>query len=315
MQALALCQEMGNRHGEAICLRHLGRVHHLHGDHHEALSALDKSLTLCLRRDDAEGQAQCHESMAGVHLDLGDVRLAVQHLEESLALYTNCQVASRAMPTAAGESGEDGETGALEGIAGRLVGGEDEGDLIAAAGGGMQAEVQPGGGERAEQEEKGGKEESDVQRVSNKLQGARTLIKQANVAYEDYDQALRRAQAGAGAVPPAGESGGDDGGVDLGTAHRKPLLIDVIRGKKGEAGSEPAGMGGDVVLAPSGREHSKGKGGGPKFPLKFKMKVPGQDMSSHFKFLQSWTVHRKYYQTSDEADPTDPQASERADRA
>jgi len=50
--------------GEAICLRHLGQVHHLHGDHHEALSALDRSLTLCLRRDDAKGQALCHEHIA-----------------------------------------------------------------------------------------------------------------------------------------------------------------------------------------------------------------------------------------------------------
>jgi hypothetical protein len=33
--------------------------------------------------------------------------------------------------------------------------------------------------------------------------------------------------------------------------------------------------------------------------LKFKMKVPGQHKkSSHFKFLQSWTVHKKYYQTT-----------------
>jgi tetratricopeptide (TPR) repeat protein len=86
-QALALCHELGNRPGEAICLRHLGLVHHLHGDHHEALSALDRSLTLCLRRDDTNGQALCHEHISGVHLDLGDARLALQHLEEVLYLF------------------------------------------------------------------------------------------------------------------------------------------------------------------------------------------------------------------------------------
>ena len=85
-QALALCHELGNRPGEAICLRHLGLVHHLHGDHHEALSALDRSLTLCLRRDDTNGQALCHELISAVHLDLGYARLALQNLEDVLYL-------------------------------------------------------------------------------------------------------------------------------------------------------------------------------------------------------------------------------------
>ena len=137
---------MGNRPGEAICLRHLGRVHHLHGDHHEALAALDKSLTLCLRRDDAEGQAQCHESMAGVHLDLGDARLAVQHLEESLGLYKGRQAAAPVSFASAGETGggvavgdggEDwfklkaGQAGVLDGRGGddRLVG-QDGNDTL-----------------------------------------------------------------------------------------------------------------------------------------------------------------------------------------
>ena len=45
-----------------------------------------------------------------------------------------------------------------------------------------------------------------------------------------------------------------------------------------------------------------GRGGkqGPKFPLKFKLKMPGQNMSSHLKFLQNWSVHKKYYATSSE---------------
>ena len=90
-QALALCHELGNRPGEAICLRHLGLVHHLHGDHHEALSALDRSLTLCLRRDDTNGQALCHEHISGVHLDLGDARLALQHLRGQILQKKNIQ--------------------------------------------------------------------------------------------------------------------------------------------------------------------------------------------------------------------------------
>ena len=180
--------------------------------------------------------------------------------------------------------------------------GLDEGELIAAVGTTSLEEMGGDGRERPGGESKGEKDESSLVRVQKKLQDARTLIQQASAAYEDYDQALRRAQTVQGTAPVVGADG-DEGGVDLGTAHRKPQLIDVIRGKKDGSSGEPAGAGGDVVSAPSGREETKSKNGGPKFPLKFKLKVPGQDMSSHFKFLQSWSVHRKYYQTSDEADP------------
>ena len=294
---------MGNRPGEAICLRHLGRVHHLHGDHHEALSALDKSLTLCLRRDDAEGQAQCHEFMAGVHLDLGDARLAIQHLEESLAMF-KCRQASSAAGLAIADETESGRgVGDGGGDSGGGLGGMDEGELIAAVGTTSLEEIGGDGRETPGGDSAGEKDESSLERVQKKLEDARTLIQQASAAYEDYDQALRRAQTVQGTAPVAGASDGDEGGVDLGTAHRKPLLIDVIRGKKDGSSGETAGAGADVVSAPSGREETKSKNGGPKFPLKFKLKVPGQDMSSHFKFLQSWSVHKKYYQTSDEADP------------
>ncbi|KAJ1479167.1 hypothetical protein T484DRAFT_1815323 [Baffinella frigidus] len=76
-QALALCQEVGDACGESICLRSLGRVHHLHGDHSEALAAFDQALTLLIRLGDLAGQSECHEGIAGVHLDLGDARLKV----------------------------------------------------------------------------------------------------------------------------------------------------------------------------------------------------------------------------------------------
>ena len=45
--------------------------------------------------------------------------------------------------------------------------------------------------------------------------------------------------------------------------------------------------------------------------LQFKIKVPGQHKkTSHFKFLQSWTVHKKYYQTVTAADDPDAATGE-----
>jgi len=141
-----------------------------------------------------------------------------------------------------------------------------------------------------------------MERVEKKLREATVLVEQANVAYDDYDRALRQAQGGVATVHPNSRgAGGQHGAVDLSAAHQKPLLIHAIRGKKDEEGKGVAGLGDDLVQHPSGNEPIKTKITGPKFPLKFKMKVPGQEKSSHFNFLQSWTVHKKYYQTSEEA--------------
>ena len=76
----------------------------------------------------------------------------------------------------------------------------------------------------------------------------RALQAQSMVAYDEYDRALH---------PPPGEVPvGGGGGVPL-----------------------PGGGGGSV-----GEGAAKGKG--PRFPIKFKLKVPGQDFASHLKFLQ-----------------------------
>ena len=58
-------------------------------------------------------------------------------------------------------------------------------------------------------------------------------------------------------------------------------------------GAGVVGAGGDEVVpsaGPPAKSSTKAS-----FPMKFKAKMPGQDMSQHFKFLQSWTMHKKYY--------------------
>jgi hypothetical protein len=58
-------------------------------------------------------------------------------------------------------------------------------------------------------------------------------------------------------------------------------------------GAGVAGAGGDEIVpsaGPPAKSSTKAS-----FPMKFKAKMPGQDMSQHFKFLQSWTMHKKYY--------------------
>jgi len=56
----------------------------------------------------------------------------------------------------------------------------------------------------------------------------------------------------------------------------------------------------EIVKVPlSIRREDGEKAEGPKFPLKFKLKMPGQELASHFKFLQSWSVHKKYYERAE----------------
>ena len=77
---------------------------------------------------------------------------------------------------------------------------------------------------------------------------SRALQAQSMVAYDEYDRALHPPSL------PGGAPGGGWEGVPL-----------------------PGGGGGGEGAA---------KGKGPRFPIKFKLKVPGQDFASHLKFLQ-----------------------------
>ena len=246
-------------------------MHHLHGDHHEALAALEKSLILCVRHDDAEAQAQCHENMADVHLDLGDVRQAIQHFEEALARF------HRSAALAGSSTGERGLRPEDQTMS-------NDGANLASAVGEVTGGENGGGGE--------GGEESDMMRVEKKLQAAKALIQQANSAYDDYDRTLRHAQGVPTPQKPA-DTANTDGNVENdgvgGT--RQPMLLEAMAGKEGDL----MGMRTDVIQ-PRSASLATLKSAGPKFPLKFKMKVPGQEASKTFKFLQSWTVHRKYYQ-------------------
>jgi hypothetical protein len=245
--------------------------------------------------------------MASVHLDLGDARQAIQHFEESLSLFGIRNRRRDGMGDAM-QMEDDVEQAGADRLLG-LEGGEDEGDLIASVGTWKSEDGEVGAGDGRKEGgapvtgDEGGAVQTDLDRVEEKLRDAKVLIEQATSAYEDYDKTLRQDRRAKGGKTETwergarqGEGAGEGGGGDDESGRPKRLLIDTIAGK--DVG-DPMSFGGDVVQPPSVNEPSKNKNAGPKFPLKFKMKMPGQDMSSHFKFLQSWTVHKKYYQTSD----------------
>jgi tetratricopeptide (TPR) repeat protein len=259
-QALALSQEVGDAAGESICLRSLGRVHHLHGDHSEALASYDRALTLLIRLDDLIGQSECHEGVAGIHLDLGDARMAIVHLKEARSLLSGPGDPHR-VPSSGNAGASRDQDGEHEYPNSASSGEEEElskemGENRANQGGSAAGTENPRQGQ--------GEREDLHRRLQEKLEAARKLQAETLNAYDEYDRALR--QGPVGEVRSA-DSGGDGLAVPL------------------PGGLASVGVG----------ESAAGKGKSPRFPIKFKLKMPGQDFASHLKFLQSWSQHKRYY--------------------
>ena len=86
-RALALCQDLGDRRGEADALRHLGRVRYLTGDYPAATSLLERALALCQDLGDRRGEADALRHLGRVRYLTGNYPAATSLLERALALF------------------------------------------------------------------------------------------------------------------------------------------------------------------------------------------------------------------------------------
>lgn len=86
-RAMALCQETGDRLGEARATSGIGNVYVSTGDHTAALANLHRALELQEELDDRLGLARTICAIGNVHLGNGDYPVALQHYHRAHTLY------------------------------------------------------------------------------------------------------------------------------------------------------------------------------------------------------------------------------------
>ncbi|GAA2110469.1 tetratricopeptide repeat protein [Streptomyces synnematoformans] len=86
-QALALYEEIGDRQGQAQCLRGLGHLHRLAGDYPQAREALSRGHRICQEIADPRSQADLLRGLGDIECLDGRFQAARKAFTEALAMY------------------------------------------------------------------------------------------------------------------------------------------------------------------------------------------------------------------------------------
>ena len=85
-RALAICREVGNRHGEVVVLGRLGVLHMLQGRMAEALQHCEQALAICREVGDRHGAGVALHTLGVFHKSQGRTTEALTHYEAALAI-------------------------------------------------------------------------------------------------------------------------------------------------------------------------------------------------------------------------------------
>lgn len=86
-QALAIYRAIGNRLGEANCVRSLGDVHYMLNEYDPARERYEQALPIYQAIGNRLGEANCASSLGDVHSGIGNYPTAVEDYQKSIILY------------------------------------------------------------------------------------------------------------------------------------------------------------------------------------------------------------------------------------